>query len=156
MKLTLTALTVAATMFASCVSAFETNIGLKELNQIQGTPTVGDLNVGVRALISSRETCQIEGRLYLSSLISLETDPSDFVPYYAITKQPDGGFTVSLGPTGNGNKRLPPSFAMFAPCPEETEPYMSGTFHPIKSINGFTDLHSFWVDLINQGYGRGY
>ena len=156
MKRTLTALTVAASLIASGASAFETNISLKELLEIQGTPIVGDLNVGIRAFISSRETCQTEGRLYLSSLQKLETDPSEYLPYYEITKQPDGGFTVSFGPTGQGKKRLPPSFAIFKLCPEETEAHPYETFYPIKSINGFTDLRSFWVDLLNQGYGRGF
>tara|TARA_B110000208_G_scaffold115273_1_gene141525 strand:- start:91 stop:258 length:168 start_codon:yes stop_codon:yes gene_type:complete len=53
MKRTLTALTVAATMFASSASAFEVNTTPTEENRIAGKRMVGDLTVGVKALITT-------------------------------------------------------------------------------------------------------
>tara|TARA_B100000768_G_scaffold156793_1_gene154520 strand:+ start:998 stop:1471 length:474 start_codon:yes stop_codon:yes gene_type:complete len=156
MKLTLTALTVAATMFASSASAFENNTTYEEENRMQGKPMVGDLSVGVKALISRYGIgCQRNGVTYLYSIDPLQTDPKEYISYYEIIKQVDGEFTVTYGPAENGDKDLPgidlPGMSSLdCDLMEEDDPGV--TFYPIKSINGFTDRRSFIIDLINQGY----
>ena len=151
MKLTLTALTVAATMFASSASAFEKNTTWEEENRMQGKPMVGDLSVGVKALISQYGFgCEKNGKIYLDSITSLETDPNKYVNYYEIIKQVDGEFTLTYGPAENGDKDYPSMSASDCDLIEENNPGV--TFYPIKSINGFTDRRSFIIDLINQGY----
>ena len=51
MKRTLTALTVAASLIAGGASAFDLNITLTEQREMTGKRMVGDLTVGVKALI---------------------------------------------------------------------------------------------------------
>ena len=151
MKLTLTALTVAATMFASSASAFENNTTYEEENRMQGKPMVGDLSVGVKALISRDEIgCERNGEVLLHSIYPLETDPKRYSNYYEIIKQVDGEFTVTYGPAENGDKDLPGRSSGDCDLMEEDDPGV--TFYPVKSINGFTDRRSFIIDLINRGY----
>lgn len=152
MKRTLTALTVAATMFASGVSAFDINTTYEEEMRMQGFRMVGDLSVGVKALISSYTTgCEINGELNLMSIDVLETDPSSYFNYYEIIKEVDGEFTLTYGPAGNLSKKMPDR-TRGGKCDAWEEIYPGITFYPVKSINGFTDRRSFLNDLINQGY----
>ena len=151
MKLTLTALTVAATMFASSASAFENNTTYEEENRMQGKPMVGDLSVGVKALVYAHGIgCERNGEIYLDSITPLETDPSKYSNYYEIIKQVDGEFTLTYGPAGNGDKDHPRMTG--SDCDRIEENNSGVTFYPVKSINGFTDRRSFIIDLINQGY----
>ena len=152
MRRTLTALTVAASLTASGTSAFEINTSLTVLNEIEGTLTIGDLSAGVKALVHPWSGCIEGGRLYFESTEDLETDPSDYLEYYEITKQPDGEFTVSYNPAQKGSKELPPIAGFLHHGSETILFYPETTLYPVKSINGFTDLRSLWVDLVNQGY----
>ena len=153
MKRTLTALTVAATMFASGVSAFEANITKEEANRLQGKPMVGDLSVGVKGLLYDLLMgCVRDGERYLYSTELLETDPRDYSSYYEIIRQADGEFTLTFGPNGDGEKRIPRSIYRDRSCENIAEDEPTVTFYRIKSINGFTDTRSFLIDLINQGY----
>jgi hypothetical protein len=152
MRRTLTALTVAASLTASGTSAFEINTSVTVLNDLAGTPTIGDLSAGVKALVRPWSGCIEGGRLYFESATELQTDPFDYFQYYEITKQPDGEFTVTYSPTQKGSKELPPMAGFFHDCSETILLYPETTLYPVKSINGFTDLRSFWVDLVNQGY----
>ena len=69
MKRTLTALTIAATMFASSASAFDMNTTLTHESRLLGEQTIGDLTVGVPAIITvfSSASCTIDGKLHLRS-----------------------------------------------------------------------------------------
>ena len=152
MKRTLTAMTVAATMFASSASAFEVNTTRTEENRITGIRMVGDLTVGVKALIASYShyNCRLDGKMHLVSYQEIETDPSDYGQYYQIQLEADGEFTMTYGPMRDGDKRLP--YLRTTKCSDISDSHPDATFIPVKSINGFTDRRSFFVDLINQGY----
>jgi hypothetical protein len=149
MKRTFTTLAVLASLTAGGASAFEINANSLELNSIAGATMVGDLNVGVKALItSSGKLCLEEGRLYLPSGATLETDPSEYLSHYEIMRQPNGEFAMSYIPSEN--KPLPPNAWIACDLYEEIKG--DTTFSPVASINGFTDLRSLWIDLVNQGY----
>ena len=152
MKRTLTALTVAATMFASSASAFEVNTTQTEENRIAGIRMVGDLTVGVKALIGTGSwiSCGLNGKMHLISFTQIETDPHDYYRYYQIQLETDGEFTMTYGPTRDGDKGLP--FFSEKKCSDISDLHPDATFIPVKSINGFTDRRSFFIDLINQGY----
>ena len=151
MKRTLTALTVAATMFAINASAFELNTTIEESNRLQGKPMVGDLAVGVKGLLRPYALgCERNGKYYLVSHRALETDPSEYLAYFEIIKQANGEFTITYGPAGNGDKDMP--FLQTVKCDTVIEEYPGTIFYPINSINGFTDQRSFLIDLINKGY----
>jgi len=150
MKLTLTALTVAATLIAVGVSAFEINTTKTEEQRITRTLIISDLTVGVRAMIHEYEGsgCTIDGKLHLLSSTGIATEIRDYFSYYKITLAADGFFYMTYGPQRDGNKQLPSS--IFHKCSYYTDP--DEIFIPVYSINGFTDRRSFIVDLINQGY----
>ena len=150
MKRTFTALAVLASLAAGGASAFEMNANSAELNSIEGAPVVGDLSVGVKALINFWGLCSKEGRLYLDARTQLVTEPSDYRFYYEITRQPDGEFAMSYGPNGEGTKILPGRLQ--GSCESYITLKGDTTFSPVASINGFTDLRSLWIDLVNQGY----
>lgn len=151
MKRTLTALTVAATMFASSTSAFEMNTTNEEDLRRLGKILVGDLAVGVKGLIPAYNVgCVKNGKTHLYSLQTLETDQSEYSSYFEIIKQADGEFTLTYGPAGNGDKDVPGMSRMKCDVLVEYNPGL--TFYPVKSINGFTDQRSFLIDLINKGY----
>ena len=152
MKRTLTALTVAATMFASSASAFELNTTITEENRITGKRMVGDLTVGVKALILSwyNSGCGLDGKMHLFSDTEIVTELDSYTEYYQIQLETDGEFTMTYGPTKKGGKELPD--LPYAQCSNILELDHDTTFIPVKSINGFTDRRSFFVDLINQGY----
>lgn len=151
MKRTFTALAVLASLAAGGASAFEINANSAELNSIEGAPMVSDLSVGVKAVILSwMGLCSEEGRLYLDTSVKLETDPSEYSSHYEIMRQPNGEFAMSYIPPGK--KRLPPN--RHQPCDLYERTNGDTTFSPVASINGFTDLRSYWVDLVNQGYRR--
>jgi hypothetical protein len=57
MKRTFTTLAVLASLTAGGASAFEMNANSAELNSIEGAPVVGDLSVGVKALINFWGLC---------------------------------------------------------------------------------------------------
>lgn len=149
MKRTLTALTVAATMFASSASAFELNTTYEEENKLQGMPTVGDLAVGVKGLLTPFFIgCNRNGILHLVSYRRLETDPSDYGSYLEIIRQADGKFTITyLAKEGADIPSM-----RTENCDEAAEKNPGATFYPVKSMNGFTDRRSFVIDLINKGY----
>ena len=143
MKLTLTALTVAASLIAGGGLAFDMNVTTEEHNRLRGKPMVGDLAVGVKGLLNSYSLgCLKNGKVYLGSTDTLETKTLSVIPYYEIIRQADGGFTATYGPKENGDKDLP----------SLPNGKCENTFYPINSINGFTDWRSFLIDLINQGY----
>ena len=155
MKLTLTALTVAASLIASGVSAFEMNTTKTEELRIARKLMVADLTVGVRALVNGYEGsgCTIDGKVHLRSSTEIETEPNDYISYYKITLAVDGLFYMTYGPQGNGDKELP--YRTSRKCSYYTDPDYTDpdeTFVPVHSINGFTDRRSFFIDLINQGY----
>jgi len=151
MKLTLTALTVAVSFMASGTSAFEMNTTMPEENKMLGKPVVGDLAVGVKALLSSYALgCVRNGKIYLYSFDTLETDPTDYSSYYEIIKEADGGFAITYGPAKDGDKDIPTVSGW--KCENALEEIPETIFYPINSINGFTDRRSFVIDLINQGY----
>ena len=151
MKQILTALTIAASLMASGVSAFELNTTLSEENKMRGKPVVGDLSVGVKALLSYYNfACVKNGKVYLNSDITLETDPNKYQSHYEIIRQADGGFVATYVPAQEGGKDMPPFIR--TKCDEVAEYYSESTFYPINSINGFTDRRSLLIDLINQGY----
>ena len=145
-------------MFASSASAFENNTTYEEEIRMQGKPMVGELSVGVMALIHPYGIgCERNGEMYLYSIEPLETDPSKYSNYYEIIKQVDGEFTLTYGPAGKGDKDFPSQphpahgwSGLDCDLMEENSPGV--TFYPVKSINGFTDRRSFLIDLINQGY----
>ena len=148
MKKLLTTLTVATSLIAGGAVAFEFNLSLTDSYRLQGKPMVQDLSVGVKALIHNYfGKCILEGELHLVNYTALETDPSEYNSYYEITKQPDGEFTLEYGPRRNGDKQLPG-----VDMPSCTDDVDVTFLYPIKSINGFTDFRSFYIDLINQGY----
>jgi len=152
MKLTLTALTFAASLIASGASAFEANTTLTEEKRIAGKQMVGDLTVGVKALVGdwSWDTCRLDGKLHLTSSTEIVTNPNNYSRYYQIQLEADGEFTMTFGPAKDGDKNL----AMFprTKCSEHSDGHPDMIFIPVKSINGFTDRRSFFIDLINQGY----
>ena len=152
MKRTLTAMTVAATMFASSASAFEVNTTRTEENRITGIRMVGDLTVGVKALIElySFNTCRLNGKMHLSSFTEIETEPDDYSQYYQIQLEADGEFTMTYVPAEKLGKDLPD--LPDTKCSDISDSHPDATFIPVKSINGFTDRRSLFVDLINQGY----
>tara|TARA_R110000764_G_scaffold49108_3_gene108787 strand:- start:88 stop:552 length:465 start_codon:yes stop_codon:yes gene_type:complete len=153
MKRTLTALTVAATMFASSASAFDMNTTLTHESRLLGTPTIGDLTVGVPAIITiySDNGCTIDGKLHLRSTSEIVTEQAPYATYYKVQLQADGEFIMAFdSTTDNGNKRIPPLGPQ--KCDEVRYSAPDETFIPVKSINGFTDRRSFVIDLINQGY----
>ena len=152
MKRELKALTVAVALIASEASAFDTNITSTELNRISGKRMVGELSVGVQALIVMyTRLCVIDGKLYLPSDTTIVTDPSDYAQYYRIQLEADGDFTMTYGPSERGDKTFPP-FGK-APCYIKDAPVDPElTYIPVKSINGFTDTRSFATDLANKGY----
>ena len=151
MKRTLTALTVAASLIAGGASAFDLNITLTEERELTGTRTVGDLTVGVKALIGSYSLkCKLDGKLHLTSTIEIVTDPRKFYDYYEIQLETDGEFTMTLDPDTAGVKTLP--YLHNKKCSDVLDEHPEVTFIPVKSINGFTDWRSFLIDLINQGY----
>jgi hypothetical protein len=152
MKRTLTAMTVAATMFASSASAFEVNTTQTEENRITGIRMVGDLTVGVKALIElySFNTCRLNGKMHLSSFTKIETELDNYSRYYQIQLEADGEFTMTYVPAEKGDKEFP-SFPDNK-CSDISDLHPDATFIPVKSINGFTDRRSLFVDLVNQGY----
>ena len=152
MKRTLTALTVAASLIASGVSAFKMNTTETEENRIAGKRMVGDLTVGVKALVGhySFDNCRLDGKMHLISFTEIETEPNDYFPYYEIQLEADGEFTMTFGPKKDGDKVLP--YFPEKKCSEISDRHPDATFIPVKSINGFTDRRSFFTDLINQGY----
>jgi hypothetical protein len=153
MKRELKALTVAVSLIASGASAFEMNISHTEQNRIRGARVISELTVGIQALISSYGgLCAIDGKLYLSSYVEIETDPSDYIPYYRIQLEPDGEFTMTYGPSKKGDKTFP--FLVREPCEDHGDIFDDPelTFIPVKSINGFTDTRSLAIDLANKGY----
>lgn len=107
--------------------------------------------MGVKATISHYAGCIKKGKLYLPNIRTLETDPSNYALYYEITKQPDGEFIITFGPRGDGDKKLP-YLEMTDSCLEIIKNYPDAIFYPVKSINGFTDYRSLFIDLRNQGY----
>jgi len=152
MKRTLTALTVAASLIAGGASAFDLNITLTEQREMTGKRMVGDLTVGVKALIRdySWDSCNLDGKMHLISFTEIVTDPSNFQDYYEIQLETDGEFTMTFGPAKNGDKTLP--FLPNNKCSDVLDIQPEVTFIPVKSINGFTDTRSLLIDLINQGY----
>ena len=151
MKRTLTALTVAVSFMASGTSAFEMNTTVSEENKMLRKPMVGDLAVGVKGLLSRYSFgCVRNGKTYLYSHGTLETDPSKYGSYFEIIKEADGGFAITYGPAGNGDKDVPSLISW--KCEYVLEEAPETIFYPINSINGFTDRRSFLIDLINQGY----
>ena len=151
MKRTLTALTVAATMFASNAPAFEANTTIEEEHRLLGKPMVGDLAVGVKGLLPFYSFgCVLNGKIHLYSTAALETDPSEYQSYFEIIKQADGEFTATYGPSKNGKKRA--AGLTNVPCDKWVGDNPGIIFYPVKSINGFTDRRSFLIDLINKGY----
>jgi len=157
MKLTLTALTIVASLIAGMALAFDINLTEEEENKLRGNPMVGDLAAGVKGLLSMYSLgCLRNSKLYLYSSEALETDPVDYFSYYEIVKQPDGGFILtyknanSVALNGDDEKRIPGTASLL--CDNIIEESPGVTFYPIKSINGFTDKRSFIIDLINQGY----
>ena len=151
MKLTLTALTVAASLIAGGASAFDLNITLTEEREMAGKRMVGDLTVGVKALIRNYSlNCKLDGKMHLIITTEIVTDPSKYESYYEIQLETDGEFTMTFGPAKNGNKTLP--FLPNNKCSDVLDIQPEVTFIPVKSINGFTDTRSLLIDLINQGY----
>ena len=151
MKRTLTALTVAASLIAGGASAFDLNITLTEQQEMTGTRMVGDLTVGVKALIRNYSlNCKLDGKMHLISTTEIVTDPSKYESYYEIQLETDGEFTMTFGPAKNGDKDLP--FFPSNKCSDVLDTNPEVTFIPVKSINGFTDTRSLLIDLINQGY----
>jgi len=151
MKLTLTALTVAASLIAGGASAFDLNITLTEQQEMTGTRMVGDLTVGVKALVGNYSlNCKLDGKMHLISAAEIVTDPRNFQSYYEIQLETDGEFTMTFGPAKNGDKTLP--FLPNNKCSDVLDIQPEVTFIPVKSINGFTDTRSLFIDLINQGY----
>ena len=151
MKRTLTALTVAASLIAGGASAFDLNITLTEERELTGTRTVGDLTVGVKALVGNYSlNCKLDGKMHLISVAEIVTDPVSFQSYYEIQLETDGEFTMTFGPAKNGDKTLP--FLPNNKCSDVLDIQPEVTFIPVKSINGFTDTRSLLIDLINQGY----
>ena len=151
MKRTLTALTVAASLIASGAYAFEMNTTQLEENKMLRKPMVGDLAVGVKALLSEYGLgCIGNGKMYLHNETTLETDPSDYSSYYEIIKEADGGFAITYGPAKKGGEEIP--FLDRSGCDEVMEYNPQLILYPINSINGFTDRRSFLIDLINKGY----
>ena len=79
MKRTLTALTVAASLIAGGASAFDLNITLTEQLEMTGKRMVGDLTVGVKALIRNYSlNCKLDGKMHLISATEIVTDPSNY------------------------------------------------------------------------------
>ena len=151
MKRILATITVAVTLVASSASAFDINTTITEQRRMAGKRLISDLTVGVQALIPrNSSSCMIDGKLHLPSNNEIETAPWDYSSYYKIKLEPDGEFTMTLFPTGNGKKYLPSVWKDSCSEYGTTDPEL--TFIPVKSINGFTDSRSFLVDLINQGY----
>ena len=151
MKLTLTALTVAASLIAGGASAFDLNITLTEEREMAGKRMVGDLTVGVKALVGNYSlNCKLDGKMHLIITTEIVTDPSKYESYYEIQLETDGEFTMTFGPAKNGNKTLP--FLPNNKCSDVLDIQPEVTFIPVKSINGFTDTRSLLIDLINQGY----
>jgi hypothetical protein len=152
MKRTLTALTIAVSLIASGASAFELNTTQTEENRIAGKRMVGDLTVGVKALIASYSSynCRLDGKMHLISYTEIETELNDYVEYYRIQLEADGEFTMTYVPAEKGDKEFP-SFPDNK-CSDISDLHPDATFIPVKSINGFTDRRSLFVDLINQGY----
>ena len=152
MKRTLTALTVAASLIAGGASAFDLNITLTEQQEMTGTRMVGDLTVGVKALIERYTwlTCNLDGKMHLKSFTEIVTDPSKYESYYEIQLETDGEFTMTFVPPKSGGKELP--FLPNKKCSDVLDTNPEVTFIPVKSINGFTDTRSLLIDLINQGY----
>ena len=152
MKRTLTALTVAASLIAGGASAFDLNITLTEQREMTGKRMVGDLTVGVKALIRnySWDSCDLDGKMHLISFTEIVTDPSNYQSYYEIQLEADGEFTMTFGPANNGGKTLP--LLPNKKCSDVLDTQPEVTFIPVKSINGFTDTRSLLIDLINQGY----
>lgn len=152
MKRELKALTVAVALIASEASAFDTNITSTELNRISGKRMVGELSVGVQALIVMyTRLCVIDGKLYLPSNTTIETEPNEFITHYRIQLEADGDFTMTYGPSELGDKDFP--LLGNEPCYTKDDPVDPElTYIPVKSINGFTDTRSFATDLANKGY----
>jgi hypothetical protein len=152
MKRLLTTLTVAASLMASGVSAFDMNMTITETSRMAGKPIIGDLTVGVQALISVHGIgqCLIDGKAHLVSFGQIEKDPSEYLDYYKIQQEPDGEFTMTYGPAADGDKDLPSM--IMSQCSAFSRADPTATFFPIKSINGFTDVRSFLVDLLNKGF----
>ena len=152
MKLTLTALTVAASLIAGGASAFDLNTTATEQLEMAGKRMVGDLTVGVKALIERYTwlTCNLDGKMHLISFTEIVTDPSNYQSYYEIQLEADGKFTMTFGPAKDGDKYLP-GFPN-SKCSDFLDTNPEVTFIPVKSINGFTDTRSLLIDLINQGY----
>ena len=118
---------------------------------MRGKPVVGDLSVGVKGLLSYYSFgCVRNGKIYLNSDSTLETDPNDYSSHYEIIRQVDGGFVVTYVPAQEGDKDMPPFIR--TKCDDIAEYYSESTFYPINSINGFTDRRSLLINLINQGY----
>ena len=158
MKRTLTALTVAASLIAGGASAFDLNITLTEQLEMTGKRMVGDLTVGVKALIRnySWDSCDLDGKMHLISAAEIVTDPRNFQSYYEIQLETDGEFTMTISPgkssiSGKGDHKDLPGFPN-SKCSDVLDTNPEVTFIPVKSINGFTDWRSFLIDLINQGY----
>ena len=152
MKQILATITVAVTLVASSASAFDINTTTTEESRMAGKRLISELTVGVQALIVQWNSsgCIIDGKLHLPSNTVIVTDPSDYTHYYKIKLEPDGEFTMTYVPTGDGYKYLPRMGKGSCTEYDTTDPEL--TFIPVKSINGFTDSRSFLVDLINQGY----
>jgi len=151
MKLTLTALTVAASLIAGGASAFDLNITLTEQQEMTGTRMVGDLTVGVKALVGNYSlNCKLDGKMHLLSFTKIVTDPSNYQSYYEIQLEADGEFTITFDPAKKGNKDLPGYSRR--KCSDVLDEHPEVTFIPVKSINGFTDWRSFLIELMNQGY----
>lgn len=151
MKRTLTALTVAASLIASGAYAFEMNTTLSEENKMRGKPVVGDLAVGVKALLNEYGLgCIRNGKMYLYHDTTLITDQSDYSSNYEIIKEADGGFAITYGAAKKADKEIP--HLDRSRCDEVGEYDPQLILYPINSINGFTDRRSFVIDLINKGY----
>ena len=152
MKRTLTALTVAASLIASGGLAFDMNVTQEEHNRLLGKPMVGDLAVGVKGLLSRWDSgCLKNGKAYLVSTATLETEPSDYSSHFEIIMEPNGGFAVTYVPSKDRDVPIAPHRS-YDNCDYFLEVVPEATFYPINSINGFTDWRTLLVDLINQGY----
>jgi hypothetical protein len=152
MKRTLTALTVAASLIASGGLAFDMNVTEEEHNRLLGKPMVGDLAVGVKGLLNNwNNGCLKNGKAYLVSTDTLETEPSDYSSHFEIIMETNGGFAVTYVPLKDRDEPIAPH-RRYDNCDNLSEYLPEATFYPINSINGFTDWRTLLVDLINQGY----
>ena len=130
-------------------NAFDANLTYKEELELAGKPLVEQLSVGVKGLVDEWAFCRQDGEVFIEGWEGLVTDyDKKWDSVFQITLQADGTFVVEFKPAAEEKWRSGRLYS--ADCPDKDE-FKKQPLFKIKSINGFTDLASYYKDIIAKG-----